>query len=80
MPVWPGARIIERNPFPFFPFNPRWLAELSREDVETFYSLLKLAWVSVRPGYLPGDRDQLSKLLTEVFRTGRSVGCRPGPV
>jgi hypothetical protein len=72
VPVWPGARIIERNPFPFFPFNRRWLADLSRADVEIFCSLLKLAWISDRPGYLPPSRNELAALLREA--------CRPGEV
>src|SRR4051812_8981290 len=62
VPMWPGARVVERNPFPFFPFNPRWQRQTSmtREDLEVFCALLKLAWVSDRPGYLPPDRVSLS--------------------
>jgi hypothetical protein len=70
VPIWPGARVMERNPFPFFPFNPRWQRDLSRSEVETFCSLLKLAWISERPGYLPADRDHLSSMLEDVFRPG----------
>jgi hypothetical protein len=66
--MWPGARVIERNPFPFFPFNPRWQTQMTRDDLEVFCALLKLAWISDRPGYLPADRDSLAALLREVRR------------
>jgi hypothetical protein len=66
--MWPGARVIERNPFPFFPFNPRWQTQMRREDLEIFCTLLKLAWVSERPGFLPADRQSLSILLQKVGR------------
>ncbi len=68
VPMWPGARVIERNPFPFFPFNPRWQrqASMSREDLEVFCALLKLAWVSDRPGYLPADRESLVTRLKDA--------------
>ena len=68
VPMWPGARVIERNPFPFFPFNPRWQTQLRREDLEVFCALLKLAWISDRPGYLPADRDSLATLLKAANR------------
>lgn len=69
VPMWPGARVIERNPFPFFPFNPRWqAAQMSREDLEVFCALLKIAWISERPGYLPADKEMLSAALKEASR------------
>jgi hypothetical protein len=68
VPIWPGARVIERNPFPFFPLNPKWLTDMSRSDTETFCSLLKLAWTSQRPGYLPPDGQELANLLREACR------------
>lgn len=68
VPMWPGARVIERNPYPFFPFNPRWHANLRREDLEPFCALLKLAWISERPGFLPPDRSQLLTLLNGYHR------------
>jgi hypothetical protein len=66
--MWPGARVVERNPFPFFPFNPRWQTQMAREDLEVFCALLKLAWISERPGFLPADRDCLSNLLKQASR------------
>lgn len=63
VPMWPAARVVERNPFPFFPFNPRWQSQMSREDLEIFCALLKLAWISPRPCYLPAGREALSELL-----------------
>ena len=69
VPMWPGARVIERNPFPFFPFNPRWQTHMTREDLEVFCALLKLAWVSERPGYLPADRESLVALLKQASRS-----------
>ena len=66
--MWPGARILERNPFPFFPFNPRWQTHMTREDLEVFCALLKLAWISERPGFLPADRESLTALLKQASR------------
>jgi len=66
--MWPGARVVERNPFPFFPFNPRWQTQMTREDLEVFCGLLKLAWISERPGFLPSDRQALAILLRENSR------------
>lgn len=66
--MWPGARVIERNPFPFFPFNPRWQTQMTRDDLEVFCALLKLAWISDRPGYLPPDRESLIALLRQSSR------------
>lgn len=71
VPMWPGARVVERNPFPFFPFNPRWQTQLTREDLEVFCALLKLAWISERPGYLPADRDSLVMLLRDANRPSK---------
>lgn len=68
VPMWPGARVVERNPFPFFPFNPRWRTQMTRDDLEIFCALLKLAWVSERPGFLPRDRERLAALLKEANR------------
>lgn len=68
VPMWPGARVVERNPFPFFPFNPRWQTQMTREDLEVFCGLLKLAWISERPGFLPSDRQALAILLRENSR------------
>lgn len=68
VPMWPGARVIERNPFPFFPFNPRWQTQMTRDDLEVFCALLKLAWISDRPGYLPPDRESLIALLRQSSR------------
>jgi hypothetical protein len=68
VPMWPGARVVERNPFPFFPFNPRWRVEMTHDDLEVFCGLLKLAWISERPGFLPGDRECLAALLKEANR------------
>ncbi len=72
VPMWPGARVVERNPFPFFPFNPRWQQRFSREEFEVFCTLLKLAWVSERPGYLPAEREALEELLAGVM-PGRQI-------
>src|SRR3954468_16256731 len=66
--MWPGARVVERNPFPFFPFNPRWQSHMAHPDLEVFCALLKLAWISERPGYLPASREDLSRLLKEACR------------
>ena len=68
VPIWPAPRILERNPYPFFPFNPRWQTKMTREELEVFCALLKLAWISERPCYLPPDREQLRKMLREAHR------------
>jgi len=59
------VRVVERNPFPFFPFNPRWQQGLEREDLDAFCSALKLAWISERPCYLPNDIEAIEQLLRE---------------
>ena len=66
VPMWPRVRVVERNPFSFFPFNPRWREGLIAADIETFCTLLKLAWISHRPGFLPPDRAGLQTLLKEA--------------
>ena len=71
VPIWPAARVIERNPYPFFPFNPRWQTQMSREDLEVFCALLKLAWISERPCFLPSDPAVLSTLLKQANRRCR---------
>jgi hypothetical protein len=65
VPIWPGVRVVERNPFPFFPFNPRWQQGLERDDLEAFCSLLKVAWLSERPCYLPNNVELMRQLLRE---------------
>ena len=74
VPIWPGVRVVERNPYPFFPFNPRWQQGLEREDLEAFCSLLKVAWVSERPCYLPNDVEAMEQLLREKG-TPRSISA-----
>jgi len=67
-PMWPTTRALERNPFPFFPFNPRWQTRLSRQELEVFCSLLRLAWISDRPCFLPSERNVLSEMLRAAHR------------
>ncbi|HVZ19393.1 MAG TPA: hypothetical protein VG897_19900 [Terriglobales bacterium] len=68
VPIWPAPRVLERNPYPFFPFNPRWQSQMTRQDLEVFCALLKLAWISERPCFLSPDRERLHELLREVHR------------
>jgi hypothetical protein len=68
VPIWPGARVVERNPFPFFPFNPRWQTQMCRQELEVFCVLLKLAWISARPGFLPASKQALLDLLRNEWR------------
>jgi len=42
---------------------------MTREDLEVFCALLKLAWISERPGYLPADRESLAALLIQACRS-----------
>lgn len=65
VPMWPqaGIRELNQNPFPFFPFDPHWGDELPMLEFETFCALLRLAWVSPRPCYLPSDPSVLNTLL-----------------
>lgn len=41
---------------------------MTREDLEVFCALLKLAWISERPGYLPADPGMLAEALKEASR------------
>jgi hypothetical protein len=63
--MWPTPHVEARsdNPFPFFPFNPHWAGTLPLPEYETFCTLLRLAWVSPRPCYLPAGRGELNCLL-----------------
>jgi hypothetical protein len=63
--MWPQPHVRGENlnPYPFFPFNPRWADSLPLAEFETFCVLLRLAWVSPRPGFLPANRDVLNQLL-----------------
>jgi hypothetical protein len=70
VPMWPGVRIAERNPYPFFPFNPRWRERFAPAEFECFCALLKLAWISPRPCFLPPDSEDLRKLLQPYARRG----------
>ena len=63
VPMWPGVRVVEQNPFPFFPFNPRWRETFTSGDFETFCALLRLAWISPRPCFLPAETSHLLRLL-----------------
>lgn len=73
VPMWPGVRIVERNPFPFFPFDPRWRLRFTGSEFETFCALLKMAWVSPRPCFLPPDGEHLRRLLQPYLKRG----CAP---
>ncbi len=68
LPMWPGVRVTEQNPYPFFPFNPRWREGFSSRDFEAFCALLRLAWVSPRPCYLPAERERLDQVLEALGR------------
>lgn len=65
VPMWPQphVRVDNLNPFPFFPFNPQWGENLPLAQFDTFCALLRLAWVSPRPCFLPGDSVALTALL-----------------
>ena len=69
VPMWPQPHIRElnQNPFPFFPFDPHWGDALPMLEFETFCALLRLAWVSPRPCYLPADPEVLDQML-EPYR------------
>jgi len=69
VPIWPQPHVRgdNLNPFPFFPFNPHWVDGLPEPEFETLCLLLRLAWVSPRPGFLPSDLDELGRLL-DPFR------------
>jgi hypothetical protein len=74
--MWPGVRVVERNPYPFFPFNPRWRERFPAADFEVFCVLLKLAWVSPRPCYLPANREALKQLVEPYVRRGHHISDR----
>ena len=61
--MWPGVCVVERNPFPFFPFNPRWREGLSAAEFHAFSILLRLAWISPRPCMIPSDSSELERLM-----------------
>ncbi len=65
VPMWPQPQIraSNQNPYPFFPFDPHWGESLAVVEFETFCALLRLAWVSPRPCFLPADRSQLQSML-----------------
>ena len=65
VPMWPQPQVrdVNQNPFPFFPFDPRWGDELRMAEFETFCALLRLAWVSPRPCFLAGDPVVLQQML-----------------
>jgi hypothetical protein len=69
-PIWSGARVIERNPYPFFPFNPRRQQQQTPEEQAIFCHLLRLAWISERPGFLPADVQVLSQCLLQAGQSG----------
>jgi hypothetical protein len=66
VPMWPAPRVMERNPYPFFPFNPRWQTRMTRQELQVFCALLKLAWISERPCFLPAKREALAALLQQA--------------
>lgn len=68
VPMWPGVRIVEQNPYPFFPFNPRWREAFTTAEFEVFCTLLRTAWISPRPCFLPADRDELVQLMEGQLR------------
>lgn len=68
VPMWPGVCVVEKNPYPFFPFNPRWREEFTAGEFQFFCVLLRLAWVSPRPCLLPRDLDQLARLVEPHIR------------
>ena len=41
---------------------------MSRVDLEVFCALLKIAWISERPCYLPAERQALCHLLREASK------------
>ena len=67
VPMWPGVRVIEQNPFPFFPFNPRWRQEFTSGEFDIFCSLLRVAWISPRTCFLPAELEDLARVME--FRT-----------
>lgn len=75
VPMWPQPhiRVENLNPFPFFPFNPQWAEDLPLADFETFCVLLRLAWASPRPCFLPVQDEALLEML-RPYRPESSVG------
>lgn len=65
VPMWPSPGVREQNlnPYPFFPFDPHWGDGLPMIEFEVFCTLLRLAWVSPRPGFLPSDKAVLETML-----------------
>lgn len=74
VPMWPQPHVQTENlnPYPFFPFNPHWGKNLPLTEFETFCVLLRLAWVSPRPGFLPSDKHTLELLLDPYRERGIS--------
>lgn len=72
VPMWPQPHVRGENlnPFPFFPFDPHWGDNLPLVEFETFCVLLRLAWVSPRPCYLPSDAATLQKMLQPYLTRG----------
>jgi hypothetical protein len=77
VPMWPQphVRVENLNPFPFFPFDPQWGEGLPLAEFETFCALLRLAWASPRPCYLPAEIEAL----TELLKPYRADACGPVP-
>jgi hypothetical protein len=77
--MWPqpGIREFNMNPFPFFPFDPQWGEGLSMLEFETFCALLRLAWVSPRPCYLPRDPEMLNSMLKPQRASGTGAVVSP---
>jgi hypothetical protein len=57
-----------RSVFPFMPFQPRWMAGLELHERGVFSAMLEMSWCVLPPCYLPGDPDQLRRMLVEQFR------------
>jgi hypothetical protein len=79
VPMWPqsGKRESNMNPFPFFPFDPHWGDGLPMMEYETFCTLLRLAWVSPRPAYLPADPAVLNTMLKPYQMSGTAAPVSP---
>jgi hypothetical protein len=76
--MWPGVCVVEKNPFPFFPFNPRWREQFSATEFQVFCVLPRLAWVSPRPCLLPASDMELARLLESHVRgaiSARVMSC-----
>lgn len=68
VPMWPGVCVVEKNPFPFFPFNPRWREQFNAAEFQFFCILLRLAWISPRPCFLPSDNEELHRMMEAHIR------------